>query len=281
MVVDRRLLKKNSHWRKRVGEKRKKRAVLFFVGANLERQKVRSRRANRVPGNRVERGFERGYSSIFLASSREDKFKNLHYTGKVGLCRDQFLHLYDIEIRARTCRGTDAAAGGRIIPRKVLTSVQKRGKGFRSRDSGLRILSPFLRIFCGSGHVSIIESLASTGTDEFQLVAGWPMSRGPRMGFPGFCTSSFHGATRSFAFRPYLSFSPLSLSLPLPPTLPYRAHMPLSPSLSLLFLRPLSDRFSFLVEPAELLLLLLPPSLSSSLLHLEGVVFYGIAGRLD
>lgn len=215
MVVDRRLLKKNSHWRKRVGEKRKKRAVLFFVGANLERQKVRSRRANRVPGNRVERGFERGYSSIFLASSREDKFKNLHYTGKVGLCRDQFLHLYDIEIRARTCRGTDATAGGRIIPRKVLTSVQKRGKGFRSRDSGLRILSPFLRIFCGSGHVSIIESLASTGTDEFQLVAGWPMSRGPRMGFPGFCTSSFHGATRSFAFRPYLSFSPLSLSLSL------------------------------------------------------------------
>lgn len=24
------------------------------------------------------------------------------------------------------------------------------------------------------------------------------------MGFPGFCTSSFHGTTRSFAFRPYL-----------------------------------------------------------------------------
>lgn len=59
-------------------------------------------------------------------------------------------------------------------------------------------------IFCRSGHVSIIESLASAATDEFQLVAGWPVSRGPRMGFPGFCTSSFHGTTRSFAFRPYL-----------------------------------------------------------------------------
>lgn len=59
-------------------------------------------------------------------------------------------------------------------------------------------------IFCRSGYVSIIESLASAATDEFQLVAGWPVSRGPRMGFPGFCTSSFHGTTRSFAFRPYL-----------------------------------------------------------------------------
>lgn len=174
--------------------------------------------------------------------------------------------IYMILRYARVRRGTDAAAaGGRIIPRKVLTSVQKRGKGFRSRDSGLRILSPFLRIFCGSGHVSIIESLASTGTDEFQLVAGWPMSRGPRMGFPGFCTSSFHGATRSFAFRPYLSFS---LSLP---------HFTLSRSyatFSLLFLRP---RLSFLVQPSRAA----AAAATTPLLHLEGVVFYAIAGRLD
>lgn len=70
-------------------------------------------------------------------------------------------------------------------------------------------------IFCRSGHVSIIESLASAATDEFQLVAGWPVSRGPRMGFPGFCTSSFHGTTRSFAFRPYLLHLLLLFHLPL------------------------------------------------------------------
>lgn len=61
-------------------------------------------------------------------------------------------------------------------------------------------------------------------------------------------------------------FFSLSLSLPLP-------HFTLSRSyatfpVSLLFLRPLSDRFSFLVEPAELPLppppLAFPPSLPSS-----------------
>lgn len=53
-------------------------------------------------------------------------------------------------------------------------------------------------------------------------------------------------------FPPSLS---LSLFLPLYP-IALICHFP---RLSLLFLRPLSDRFSFLVEPAELLLLLLSP----------------------
>lgn len=83
-------------------------------------------------------------------------------------------------------------------------------------------------IFCRSGHVSIIESLASAATDEFQLVAGWPVSRGPRMGFPGFCTSSFHGTTRSFAFRPYL----LHLLLLFHLSLVHLASLPSLPSLS-------------------------------------------------
>lgn len=83
-------------------------------------------------------------------------------------------------------------------------------------------------IFCRSGHVSIIESLASAATDEFQLVAGWPVSRGPRMGFPGFCTSSFHGTTRSFAFRPYL----LHLLLLFHLSLVHLASLPSPPSLS-------------------------------------------------
>lgn len=101
-----------------------------------------------------------------------------------------------------------------MYPWKISTSARTRGKGYSARQ---RILFPFppllalpplfplaFWIFCRSGHVSIIESLASAATDEFQLVAGWPVSRGSRMGFPGFCTSSFHGTTRSFAFRPYL-----------------------------------------------------------------------------
>lgn len=122
-------------------------------------------------------------------------------------------------------------AAGRIIPRKVLTSVQKRGKGFSARQRMPGASFPPFWIFCRSGHVSIIESLASTATDEFQLVAGWPVSRGPRMGFPGFCTSSFHGATRSFAFRPYLlppshSLCLLSLSLFLPVSLVRSRYFP-------------------------------------------------------
>lgn len=130
-------------------------------------------------------------------------------------------------------------AAGRIIPRKVLTSVQKRGKGFSARQRPGASFPPFW-IFCRSGHVSIIESLASTATDEFQLVAGWPMSRGPRMGFPGFCTSSFHGATRSFAFRPYLLFHPL---YPFLSPFLHQVHPLLS--VSLLFLHVHSDCFSF------------------------------------
>lgn len=97
-----------------------------------------------------------------------------------------------------------------------------------SRRPFLRLFPLAFWIFCRSGHVSIIESLASAATDEFQLFAGWPVSRGPRMGFPGFCTSSFHGTTRSFAFRPYLLHlhHPLLLfHLPLvhlSPPLPFR-----------------------------------------------------------
>lgn len=101
-----------------------------------------------------------------------------------------------------------------MYPWKISTSARTRGKEHSAKQrilfpspppSSLPSLFPLaFWIFCRSGHVSIIESLASAATDEFQLVAGWPVSRGPRMGFPGFCTSSFHGTTRSFAFRPYL-----------------------------------------------------------------------------
>lgn len=123
-----------------------------------------------------------------------------------------------------------------MYPWKISTSGRTRGKEHSAKQ---RILFPSLPssplpslfplafwIFCRSGHVSIIESLASAATDEFQLVAGWPVSRGPRMGFPGFCTSSFHGTTRSFAFRPYLLHLLLLFHLPLvhlsppPPSLP-------------------------------------------------------------
>lgn len=264
-----------------VGERRKN-GTSYFSLARIWKGVSPPRERRSGPGNRARRREGTRYRRIPRLLAAHGRISLKIYITPVKLVSVGISFcIYMILRYARTCRGTDAAAGGRIIPRKVLTSVQKRGKGFRSRDSGLRILSPFLRIFCGSGHVSIIESLASTGTDEFQLVAGWPMSRGPRMGFPGFCTSSFHGATRSFAFRPYLSFSPLSLSLPLP-------HFTLSRSyatfpVSLLFLRPLSDRFSFLVEPAELPLPPPPSRLPSlpPLLHLEGVVFYAIAGRLD
>lgn len=101
-----------------------------------------------------------------------------------------------------------------MYPWKISTSTQTGEKEYSAKQhilypspplSPLPSLFPLaFWIFCRSGHVSIIESLASAATDEFQLVAGWPVSRGPRMGFPGFCTSSFHGTTRSFAFRPYL-----------------------------------------------------------------------------
>lgn len=227
-----------------VGERRKN-GTSYFSLARIWKGVSPARERRSGPGNRARRREGTRYRRIPRLLAAHGRISLKIYITPVKLVSVGISFcIYMILRYARTCRGTDAAAGGRIIPRKVLTSVQKRGKGFRSRDSGLRILSPFLRIFCGSGHVSIIESLASTGTDEFQLVAGWPMSRGPRMGFPGFCTSSFHGATRSFAFRPYLSFS-LSLSLFLFPTLPYRAHMPLSPSLSFFSgLSPTASLFS-------------------------------------
>lgn len=60
--------------------------------------------------------------------AREDKFKNLHYTGKVGLCRDQFLHLYDIEIRACTPRNGCSSSGRPDHPSKSFDFRSKERK---------------------------------------------------------------------------------------------------------------------------------------------------------
>ena len=81
-------------------------------------------------------------------------------------------------------------------------------KNFLSERKQCRILIRFVSFFVG------LAASQSTATDEFQLVGGRPVSRGtPRMGFPRFCTSSFHGPTRSFAFRPNL-FPRFSVSRP-------------------------------------------------------------------
>ena len=143
---------------------------------------------------------------------------------------------------------------GRIIPRKVLTSVEKRGKGFSARQRPGASFPPFW-IFCRSGHVSIIESLASAATDEFQLVAGWPMSWGTSYGVSRILYE-FLSWSDSFICLSSIPTISLPLSLSTSPSL----HTSLPPSRSLVLSFCLSSLSFFsvvlcaslFVEPSKL-----------------------------